>query len=119
VSPQAQAALARSACQRDPRRASDCWPGVVRAVSMAFTKLDAGPNAVPEVCTTIEEVGSTGVGALTIVFIILMICGCVFVYKAVNCGAQRKCVRPRPQPARLAAGSDRPASGLPSKVLGL
>lgn len=57
---------------------------------MAFTKLDAGPNAVPEVCTTIEEVGSTGVGALTIVFIILMICGCVFVYKAVNCGAQRK-----------------------------
>jgi hypothetical protein len=75
-------------------RASYCWPGVLRAVSMAFTKLDAGPNAAPEVCTTIEEVGSTGVGALTIVFIILMICGCVFIYKAVNCDAQKKCVRP-------------------------
>ena len=75
-------------------RASDCWPRVLRAVSMAFTKLDAGPNAAPEVCTTIEEVGSTGVGALTIVFIILMICGCVFIFKAVNCDAQKKFVRP-------------------------
>ena len=59
---------------------------------MAFTSLDAGPNAVPEVCTTIEEVGSTGVGALTITSIILVICGIVFLYKAVNSAAQKKCV---------------------------
>ena len=59
---------------------------------MALTSLDAGPNAVPEVCTTIEEVGSTGVGALTITFIILVICGIVFLYKAVNSAAQKKCV---------------------------
>ena len=58
---------------------------------MPFTKLDEGsPNAVPEVCTTIEEVGSTGVGSLTICFIILVICGCVFLYKAVTSSAQKK-----------------------------
>ena len=62
---------------------------------MTFSMLDDGPNAVPEVCTTIEEVGSTGVGALTICFIILVICGCVFLYKAVNSAAQKRCV-PRP-----------------------
>lgn len=71
----------------------------VRPGSMAFTSLDAGPNAVPEVCTTIEEVGSTGVGALTITFIILVICGIVFLYKAVNSAAQKKCV-PRPPSMR-------------------
>jgi hypothetical protein len=64
--------------------------GVCAAV-MSFTTLDAGPNAVPEVCTTIEEVGSTGVGALTITFIILVICSIVFLYKAVNSAAQKKC----------------------------
>ena len=52
--------------------------------------LDPGPNAEPEVCTTIEEVGSTGVGALTITFIILVICGCVFLYKGINSAAQKK-----------------------------
>jgi len=62
----------------------------VCAATMSFTTLDAGPNAVPEVCTTIEEVGSTGVGALTITFIILVICGIVFLYKAVNSAAQKK-----------------------------
>ena len=46
---------------------------------MVFERLEEGsPNDEPEVCTTIEEVGSTGVGSLTIAFIILVICGCCF-----------------------------------------
>ena len=58
---------------------------------MVFERLEEGsPNDEPEVCTTIEEVGSTGVGSLTIAFIILVICGCCFLYKAVNSGAQKK-----------------------------
>jgi len=61
--------------------------GVCAAV-MSFTTLDAGPNAVPEVRTTIEAVCSTGVGALTITFIILDICSIVFLYTAVRSGAQ-------------------------------
>ena len=40
---------------------------------MVFERLEEGsPNDEPEVCTTIEEVGSTGVGSLTIAFIILV-----------------------------------------------
>ena len=50
---------------------------------MPFTKLDEGsPHAVPEVCTTIEEVGSTGVGALTVAFLVLAITTIIFVARS-------------------------------------
>jgi len=46
---------------------------------MAFTLLEVAPAAP---CTTIEEVGSTGVGALTMAFLILLVSCIVFVNKA-------------------------------------
>ena len=39
-------------------------------------------EGVPTACTTIEEVGSTGVGALTIGFLIFAVCTVVFLAKA-------------------------------------
>ena len=50
-------------------------------------------EGVPTACTTIEEVGSTGVGALTIGFLIFAVCTVVFLAKANTSGEQRKCVR--------------------------
>jgi bacteriorhodopsin len=49
--------------------------------------LAAGPSVE---CTTIEEVGSTGVGAMTLAFIILIVSTIVFVVKANNGGETRK-----------------------------
>ena len=49
-------------------------------------------EGVPTACTTIEEVGSTGVGALTVGFIIFAVCAVVFLAKANTSGEQRKCV---------------------------
>jgi len=47
-------------------------------------------EGVPTACTTIEEVGSTGVGALTIGFLIFAVCTVVFLAKANTSGEQRK-----------------------------
>jgi len=47
-------------------------------------------EGVPTACTTIEEVGSTGVGALTVGFIIFAVCTVVFLAKANTSGEQRK-----------------------------
>jgi bacteriorhodopsin len=47
-------------------------------------------EGVPTACTTIEEVGSTGVGALTVGFIIFAVCAVVFLAKANTSGEQRK-----------------------------
>ncbi|EKX30870.1 hypothetical protein GUITHDRAFT_122924 [Guillardia theta CCMP2712] len=44
----------------------------------------------PIACTTIEEVGSTGVGALTVGFVILIVSTIVFLSKANVSGEQRK-----------------------------
>ena len=52
-------------------------------------------EGVPTACTTIEEVGSTGVGALTVGFIIFAVCAVVFLAKANTSGEQRKCVHAR------------------------
>jgi len=46
---------------------------------MTFMLLDRVPSAP---CTTIEEVGSTGVGALTIALLILVVSTVVFIQKA-------------------------------------
>ncbi|KAJ1479835.1 opsin 1 [Baffinella frigidus] len=51
-----------------------------------LTMLDEAPTA----CTTIEEVGSTGVGALTVTFIILAVSTCVFLSKGISAGENRK-----------------------------
>jgi len=62
----------------------------------------AGAGAgVPTACTTIEEVGSTGVGALTVGFIIFAVCTVVFLAKANTSGEQRKCVTLAFTPAHL------------------
>jgi bacteriorhodopsin len=45
---------------------------------------------MPTACTTIEEVGSTGVGALTIAFIILIVVTVVFLAKATSSGEQKR-----------------------------
>ena len=50
----------------------------------------AAGEGVPAACTTIEEVGSTGVGALTVGFIIFAVCTVVFLAKANTSGEQRK-----------------------------
>lgn len=47
---------------------------------------------MPTACSTIEEVGSTGVGALTVAFVIFAVCAVVFLAKANTSGEQRKCV---------------------------
>lgn len=44
----------------------------------------------PTACTTIEEVGSTGVGALTVAFIILIVVTVVFLSKATSSGEQKR-----------------------------
>merc|ERR1712127_263099 len=54
---------------------------------MPFSMLSEG---VPTACTTIEEVGSTGVGALTVAFIIFAVSTVVFLAKANSSGEQRK-----------------------------
>ena len=40
--------------------------------------------AEPEPCTVIEEVGSTGVGAMALAFIILIVSSAIFLSKAWN-----------------------------------
>lgn len=45
---------------------------------------------MPTSCTTIEEVGSTGVGALTVAFLILVVATVVFLMKANSSGETRK-----------------------------
>merc|ERR1711865_379245 len=55
--------------------------------AMVFEQLSEG---VPTACTTIEEVGSTGVGALTVAFIIFAVSTVVFLAKANSSGEQRK-----------------------------
>nr|AHH02117.1 protein 101 [synthetic construct] len=47
-------------------------------------------EGIPTACTTIEEVGSTGVGALTVAFLILVVTTIVFLFKANGSGEQRK-----------------------------
>merc|ERR1712216_1057458 len=47
-------------------------------------------SGVPTACSTIEEVGSTGVGALTVAFVIFAVCTVVFLAKANTSGEQRK-----------------------------
>uniref|UniRef100_A0A7S0TWV5 Rhodopsin n=2 Tax=Hemiselmis andersenii TaxID=464988 RepID=A0A7S0TWV5_HEMAN len=47
-------------------------------------------DGIPTACTTIEEVGSTGVGALTVAFLILVVSTVVFLSKANSSGVQRK-----------------------------
>eukprot|EP00281_Chroomonas_sp_CCMP1168_P018759 CAMPEP_0206227594 /NCGR_PEP_ID=MMETSP0047_2-20121206/8708_1 /ASSEMBLY_ACC=CAM_ASM_000192 /TAXON_ID=195065 /ORGANISM="Chroomonas mesostigmatica_cf, Strain CCMP1168" /LENGTH=246 /DNA_ID=CAMNT_0053650759 /DNA_START=55 /DNA_END=795 /DNA_ORIENTATION=+ len=47
-------------------------------------------TGIPTACTTIEEVGSTGVGALTVAFLILVVSTIVFLAKANSSGEQRK-----------------------------
>jgi len=47
-------------------------------------------EGVPTACTTIEEVGSTGVGALTVGFLIFAVSTVVFLAKANTSGEQRK-----------------------------
>ena len=44
----------------------------------------------PTACTTIEEVGSTGVGALTLGFLALAVTSVVMVAKAANADAERR-----------------------------
>ena len=63
-----------------------------------YSRAGAG---VPTACTTIEEVGSTGVGALTVGFIIFAVCTVVFLAKANTSGEQRKCVTLSFTPAHL------------------
>ena len=41
-------------------------------------------DATPEACTVIEEVGSTGVGALALAFLILAVSTVIFLVKAWN-----------------------------------
>jgi len=55
---------------------------------MVFQQLDE--DDLPTSCTTIEEVGSTGVGALTVAFLILVVSTIVFLMKANSSGEQRK-----------------------------
>merc|ERR1711966_522062 len=63
-------------------------------VIMPFTQL-AGASAAakalaPTACTTIEEVGSTGVGALTLGFLALAVSTVVMVAKAASADAERR-----------------------------
>jgi hypothetical protein len=50
--------------------------------------LDATGTA--DACTVIEEVGSTGLGALVLTFIILGVCTAIFLMKAWNCGELKR-----------------------------
>mmetsp|Transcript_14221 Transcript_14221/g.22118 ORF Transcript_14221/g.22118 Transcript_14221/m.22118 type:complete len:263 (+) Transcript_14221:30-818(+) len=61
---------------------------------MPFTQL-AGASAAakalaPTACTTIEEVGSTGVGALTLAFLALTVSTCVMIAKAASSGPEHR-----------------------------
>jgi len=58
------------------------------ALRMAARRLLS--EGVPTACSTIEEVGSTGVGALTVAFVIFAVCAVVFLAKANTSGEQRK-----------------------------
>lgn len=50
----------------------------------------AAESLAPTACTTIEEVGSTGVGALTIAFLILLISTIVFITRVGSSTTQKK-----------------------------
>jgi bacteriorhodopsin len=47
-------------------------------------------DEVPTACTTIEEVGSTGVGALTVAFLILIIATIIFLIKGWSSPEQKR-----------------------------
>jgi len=48
------------------------------------------PDTPPSECTIIEEVGSTGMGAITIAFLIFIVATIIFVIKAYGCKEQRR-----------------------------
>eukprot|EP00961_Rhodomonas_salina_P262463 3546990-Rhodomonas_salina.1 len=50
----------------------------------------AAESLAPTACTTIEEVGSTGVGALTVSFLILLVSTIVFIARAGSAGETKK-----------------------------
>merc|ERR1719263_2586210 len=50
----------------------------------------AAESLAPSACTTIEEVGSTGVGALTITFLILVVSTILFISRAGQANATKK-----------------------------
>ena len=50
----------------------------------------AAESLAPTACTTIEEVGSTGVGALTIAFLILAVSTIIFISRAGTANATKK-----------------------------
>ena len=52
--------------------------------------MSAVSPTVAEACTVIEEVGSTGVGALALAFIILLVATIIFLSKAWNNVEQKK-----------------------------
>mmetsp|Transcript_40027 Transcript_40027/g.62473 ORF Transcript_40027/g.62473 Transcript_40027/m.62473 type:complete len:247 (-) Transcript_40027:505-1245(-) len=56
---------------------------------MVFQQL-AAESLAPTACTTIEEVGSTGVGALTIAFLILAVSTVVFIARTGSATTQKK-----------------------------
>jgi bacteriorhodopsin len=56
---------------------------------MVFSQL-AAQSLAPTACTTIEEVGSTGVGALTIAFLILAVSTIVFIARTGSATTQKK-----------------------------
>lgn len=85
----------RPPSHRAPVLAMARWPAAARCsgicASLIWWYARAGAG-VPTACSTIEEVGSTGVGALTVGFIIFAVCTVVFLAKANTSGEQRKCV---------------------------
>ena len=69
---------------------------------------------MPTACSTIEEVGSTGVGALTVAFVIFAVCAVVFLAKANTSGEQRKCVICHDVVADVSGGVHRTATCTPN-----
>nr|AHH02156.1 protein 102 [synthetic construct] len=61
---------------------------------MVFSQLAgataAAKSLAPTACTTIEEVGSTGVGALTLGFVLLSVTTVILIYKAFNSDIERR-----------------------------
>jgi hypothetical protein len=55
-----------------------------------LTQRYAAESLAPSACTTIEEVGSTGVGALTITFLILSVTSIIFISRAGSANATKK-----------------------------
>ena len=66
---------------------------------MAARHLLEDAALAPTACTTIEEVGSTGVGALTITFLILSVATIIF--KSIMCLMTRNALVISPHPVAL------------------